>query len=449
MRKQADEPLVYEGLNLKSPEIVNKLKKLKENYSTTDLTVYDKRNLEKVKMIEYLYFQLTTEQQKLEMEIRMFNGSAKREKEAEVELRKKMSELDSMNKRFQVTLDQASEKLSNPTERNMKELTGFKQTKEAMILKGRYAPQDSLVIEEILHERKKKLQGDLSYSNLDSTKATETKSIPKKEEKKKFKGMSGVSDIEEKALENVKNAGKRGKLEGLIDSTDDAVTELEKEIKKKEEEISNAIGRVEATNSKLSKQREAHLNFVDEREQARKMLQMNLLIKEMQNLKRDEEKANDVEQLRKSYFGMLLHTYELEKNVLEDQVNRKKDYLEVETKARHLDLDFKEKALKGDLLSKRANLILDMNQKNLQNQYLEEKIKELKNPKPVLQYPPIGTGMKGIGYETHGRRSNPTCGTGKVYLDDSPYDREQQGVENNDQRRERKASLALSDVRNL
>lgn len=135
---------------------------------------------------------------------------------------------------------------------------------------------------------------------------------------------------------------------------------------------------IEMKNYGIKERRANHHNFVMDRDRERKAFQMNHLQKEMEKLKIEELKSFDVDILRKSYFNMVLNSYEIERNVLADQQERMKQQNELEKRYREMDLVFTQNKLKMDEMADRTKLILQANHRGLTNEYLQQRLENVK-----------------------------------------------------------------------
>lgn len=152
-------------MNLQAFEVQEKFKVLKDRYYGNTLTLYDKKNVEKVKQLELIYYQLTREEESLTRELRAFQNSVTKDKMEEVVLRKKMIELDELKRRFKVNLDDCyNSGTSSAFESNLKAIKGYEQTKSNLKARGQYHGENALAMEEMLLQERKKLNPQLQDS---------------------------------------------------------------------------------------------------------------------------------------------------------------------------------------------------------------------------------------------------------------------------------------------
>ena len=157
--------LLTPTINLNSNEIISSIKELKSSVSSSPLTLYDKKMMERVKHIEIIYYQLITEDANLVMEIKSFENSSTRNKAHEITLRRKMIELEEMKRKFQQNLSAMiidSQPRNGQFERNVKAIKGYEESKEQMISKGNLSLSDAITMEESLLLEKKKLKAELA-----------------------------------------------------------------------------------------------------------------------------------------------------------------------------------------------------------------------------------------------------------------------------------------------
>lgn len=129
--------------------------------------MFDKKNVEKVKQLELIYFQLTNEEESLSRQLKTYQSSISKDKFEEVVLRKKMIELDELKRRFKVSLDDAyNSGTSNAFESNLKAIKGYEQVKDNMKARGQYHGENALAMEETLLQERKKLNPQLQDSTI-------------------------------------------------------------------------------------------------------------------------------------------------------------------------------------------------------------------------------------------------------------------------------------------
>lgn len=163
------------------------------------------------------------------------------------------------------------------------------------------------------------------------------------------------------------------------DARKDVLDELQEELRRKEHEIEQKMKNVEQNHYVIKDRREIHHQFIKDRDRERQAFQVNQLGKEMDKLKQEEMKSFDVEILRKSYFNMLLNSYDVERGVLNDQRDRMQQQNELEKRYREMDVVYAQNKLKMGEVADRVKVILSANQRGLANQYLMQKIEHLQN----------------------------------------------------------------------
>lgn len=135
---------------------------------------------------------------------------------------------------------------------------------------------------------------------------------------------------------------------------------------------------IEKKNRLMSSRRDHHKEFVQSRDKERQTLQMVTLMKEMDKLKFEESKAQDMEGLRKAYLSMLMSSYDVEKNVLLDQQERLKQQTELEKRYRDLEVVHADNKHRMNEMAQRVKLVLEANAQGLSNQLLENKLADIK-----------------------------------------------------------------------
>lgn len=136
---------------------------------------------------------------------------------------------------------------------------------------------------------------------------------------------------------------------------------------------------IERKNYNIHERRKLHENFVMDRDRERQAFKINQLSKEMEKLKHEELKTLDVDILRKSYFNMVLNSYDIERSVLADQHERMKQLGELEKRYREMDLVYTQNKLKMTEMSDRVKLILQANNQGLMNEYMQKKLEHMKD----------------------------------------------------------------------
>ena len=142
--------------------------------------------------------------------------------------------------------------------------------------------------------------------------------------------------------------------------------------------MQSMMQQIEMKNYGIKERREVHHNFVLDRDRELKSFKINQIQKEMGKLKQEELKGFDVDILRKSYFNMVLNSYDIERNVLADQQERMKQQNELEKRYREMDIVYTQNKLKMDEMADRTKLILEANHKGLTNEYLHQRLEHLK-----------------------------------------------------------------------
>ena len=163
------------------------------------------------------------------------------------------------------------------------------------------------------------------------------------------------------------------------DARRDALDELQADIRKKEADIERMMLQVQKQDYGIKERRNMHGQFLKDRDRERQAFQINQLSKEMDKLKQEELKTFDTDVLRKSYFNMLLNSYEVERGVLTDQRERMQQQADLEKRYREMDIVYTQNKLKMSEMSDRVKMILSANQRGLSNQYLMQKLEHLKD----------------------------------------------------------------------